>query len=82
MVMGTFVLTYGTAPASRSNLTSAPSAAIGFPTRAEYPMEESQPFTLTRSLSETGTPANGPDRFAVIAQFSADAIITSVKQFV
>jgi len=46
-VIGTLVLTKGTAPASRRSRTSAESFSAGFPTQAEYPIQPSQPWTPT-----------------------------------
>ena len=81
-VIGTFVLTNGTAPASFRSLISAESFCMGFPTHAEYPMHESSSATPTVSLTLTGMPASGPLVLHVFAQPSALAISTSVRQFV
>ena len=82
-VVGRFVLTKGTAPASFSSLTIGPSTANGFPVLHEKPTLLSNPFTCTESFNDTGIPARGP--FKLISFFdhpSASGKRISVRQFV
>jgi len=82
-VVGTFVLTYGYAPASRNSRTIAASFDKGtIQWGEEYPMHEAKPATPTVSFMLTGIPARGPALSQVLASVSASYIITSVRQFV
>ena len=81
--MGTFVLTNGYAPASRSSRTIAASFEKGaFQRVAEYPMHEAKPATPTVSFRLTGIPARGPALSQALANASASDIMTSVRQLV
>jgi hypothetical protein len=68
-VMGTFVLTNGYAPASRSSRTIAASFEKGAIQRGEeYPMHEAKPAMPTVSFRLTGIPARGPALLQVLCK--------------
>lgn len=77
IAVGTFVLTYSTAPALLSMSTRTVLYVAGWLTHETKPTVESLPIILKLSLREMGKPWSGPIGFPVFARCSSSALAAS-----